>query len=156
MDNVYIFAKPTEADAMYVASNLKHDNQLEILAAIGDNALADIVQSLKTSDDIGCLYINGLPAAIYGVKRKSVLSDEGLAWLLMTAEVDKHKVFIAKHCKKGLAAILDRYTRVYNWVNVENKDIIRWLKWMGAKFYGPCPYGVYQKQHYYFEFERSE
>ena len=156
MDNVYIFAKPTEADAMYVASNLKHDNQLEILAAIGDNALADIVQSLKTSDDIGCLYINHLPAAIYGVKRKSTLSDEGLAWLLMTAEVDKHKVFIAKHCKKGLAAMLGRYTRVYNWVNVENKDIIRWLKWMGAKFYGPCPYGVYQKEHYYFEFERSE
>lgn len=156
MDNVYIFDKPTEADAMYVASNLKHDNQLEILASIGDNALKDIIQSIKTSDDIGCLYINHLPAAIYGVKRKSMLSDEGLAWLLMTAEVDKHKVFIAKSTKKGLKQMLAKYTRVYNWVNVENKDIIRWLKWMGAKFYGPCEYGVYKKQHYYFEFERSD
>lgn len=156
MKNVYVFAKPTEADAMYVASNLKHDNQLELLASIGDNALSDIMQSLKTSDDIGCLYINGLPAAIYGVKRKSVLSDEGLAWLLMTGEIDKHKVFVARHCKKGLAAVLSKYQRVYNWVNVENEDIIRWLKWLGAKFYGPYKYGVYDKQHYFFEFERGK
>lgn len=156
MEDVYIFAKPTEADAMYVASNLKHDNQLELLASIGDNALSDILQSLKTSNDIGCCYINGLPAAIYGVKRKSVLSNEGLAWLLMTAEIDKHKVFVAKHCKKGLAAILAKYDRIFNYVNVENKDIIRWLKWLGAEFYGPVPYGVYKKDHLYFEFTRRE
>lgn len=156
MENVYIFDKPTEADAMYVASNLKEDNQLEILACMGDNALADILQSLKTSDDIGCLYINHLPAAIYGVKRRSPLSNEGLAWLLMTSEVDKHKCYIAKACKKGLAAVLAKYDRVFNYVNVENKDIIRWLKWLGAKFYGPGPYGAYNKEHWYFEFERSE
>lgn len=156
MENVYIFAKPTEADAMYVASNLKRDNQLEILAGIGDNALSDIVQSIKTSDDIGCLYINGLPAAIYGVKRRSVLSDEGLAWLLMTSEIDNHKVFVAKHCKKGLKQMLAKYQRVYNWVNVENEDIIRWLKWMGAKFHGPYKYGVFDKEHYFFEFERGK
>lgn len=156
MENVYIFDKPTEADAMYVASNLKEDNQLEILACMGDNALADILQSLKTSDDIGCLYINHLPAAIYGVKRKSPLSSEGLGWLLMTSEVERHKVFVAKACKKGLAAILAKYDRVFNHVNVENKSIIRWLKWLGAELEGPVPYGAYGKDHYYFEFRRRD
>lgn len=156
MENVYVFAKPTEADAMYVASNLKHDNQLEILACMGDNALSDILQSLKTSDDIGCLYINNLPAAIYGVKKKSVLSDEGLGWLLMTSEVENHKVFIGKSCKRGIREVLTKYKRVYNWVNVENKDIIHWLCWLGAKMYGPVEYGVYNNKHYYFEFERSD
>lgn len=156
MENVYIFDKPKEADAMYVASNLKNDNQLEILACMGDNALSDILQSLKTSDDIGCCYINGLPAAIYGVKRKSPLSDDGLAWLLMTSEVEHHKVFAARACKKGLAAILAKYQRVFNYVNAENKEIIRWLRWLGADMYGPVPYGVYNKDHYYFEFVRRE
>ena len=151
----YVFAKPTRGDAEYVACNLKNDNQLELLALIGDNALKEIIESLEHSEDIGCLYIDGLPAAVYGVRRINPLSDSGIAWLLMTEEVNKHKIFVGKATRNGIQAILGRYKKVYNWVNAENKDIIRWLKWLGATFSGPQPYGVYRKQHYYFEFRRN-
>ena len=154
MVNVYEFVKPTKADAEYIAANLRDDNRQEIICAVGDNALSDILHGLAGSDEVGCLRINGKAAAIYGVQKASVLSDDGLIWLLMTAETEQHKVFVGRHTKRVLQMILQRYSKVYNWCDAGNENILKWLRWLGAKMEGPIPHGVYGVPHYYFEFVR--
>lgn len=151
----YEYVRPTLDDAKYVADNIKSSNKAEIIAIISDHVLSDIIRSMKYSDDVGCLRINGKAAAIYGVHKASVMSDYGLVWLLMTRETEQHKVFIGKATKKGLQQILRKYSRVYNWCNVENTEILKWIKWLGGKVYDPKPRGVYGKLHCYFEFTRE-
>ncbi len=151
---MYEFVKPTRSDAEYIANNLRADNRQEIMCGIGDNALSDIMRGLVSSEVVGCLRIDGKAAAIYGVKRTSVMSDDGLIWLLMTVEAERHKVFVGRHTKRGLQVILRRYSKVYNWCDAGNENILKWLRWMGAKLEGPMPHGIYGLPHYYFEFTR--
>lgn len=150
------YCMPTKADAEYVAEHIRPDNKTEIIASIGDNALDDILRGIKLSIDVGCYKVNGKPVCIFGVLKKSVLDDGGLIWLYFTDDIDKHKLHIAKETKKGLAVILEKYGKVYNWCNVGNKRIMRWIEWLGADIKGPYPYGVWGIPHYYFEFRRGE
>lgn len=152
----YEFAIPTRADAVYIAANLKDNNRKELFCAIGDNALDDILDGLKHSDEIGCLYIDGVPAAVYGVRKASIMSDEGRVWLLMTKETENHKVFVGRQTKKAVRGLLKRYDRLYNWVNVGNDNIMRWLKWLGAEIHEPAPHGVYNLPHHFFEFRKDD
>lgn len=152
----YEFVKPTMADAEYIATNLKPDNYSELFCAIGPNALDDILDGLKHSDEIGCLHINGTPAAVYGVRKASIMSDEGRVWLLMTKETENHKVFVGRQTKKAVRGLLKRYDRLYNWVNVGNDNIMRWLKWLGAEIHEPAPHGVYNLPHHFFEFRKDD
>lgn len=151
---MYEFTKPTKKDAAYIAENLKQNNRQEVLAAIGSNALTDILRSMEASDMLGCFKHNGVPLAIYGVIPDSVMGGTGIAWLLFSAEAMQHRQVVGRYTKRGLRAIMAKYGLVYNWVNTENTDIIRWLKWLGAKFKGPYKHGVYGKEHWYFYFER--
>lgn len=152
---MYEFVKPTSADAEYIARHLRADNLREIVCAIGDHALEDILRGLQSSSDVGCLRIDGRPAAIYGIEKASVMSDYGVIWLLMTAETEQHKVFVGRHTKSGLRAILSKYSKVYNWVDAGNESLLKWLRWLGAKIDGPRPHGVYGLPHYYFEFTKE-
>lgn len=152
---MYEFTVPTKEDAIYIAENLKQNNRREVLAAIGDNCLIDILRSMEASDMLGCLKYNGKPLAIYGVIPDSIMGGTGIAWLLFTAEIVNHRRVVGRYTKRGLREIMAKYMRVYNWVDAGNIDIIRWLKWLGAKFKGPYKRGIYGIEHYYFYFERG-
>lgn len=152
----YEFTYPTKADAEYVAANLKSSNRQEVLCAIGNHALEDITEGIAASRHVGCLKIDGRAAAVFGVVPDSVMSDAGVVWLLLTRETEEHKVFVARHTKKGLRAVLTHYSRVYNYVDVNNTEIIKWLEWLGAEISGPIPHGIHGAMHYYFEFKRKE
>lgn len=152
---MYEFTVPTKEDAIYIAENLKQNNRREVLAAIGDNCLTDILRSMEASDMLGCFKYNGKPLAIYGVIPDCVMGGTGIAWLLFTAEIVNHRRVVGRHTKRGLRAIMAKYERVYNWIDTGNADIIKWLKWLGAKFKGPYKRGVYGIEHYYFYFERG-
>ena len=151
---MYEFTVPTKEDAIYIAENLKQNNRQEVLAAIGDNCLSDILRSMEASDMLGCFKHNGTPLAIYGVIPDSIMGGTGIAWLLFSAEAMRHRQVVGRYTKRGLRAIMAKYERVYNWVDTGNEDIIKWLKWLGAKFKGPYKRGVFGIEHYYFYFER--
>lgn len=151
---MYEFTIPTKEDAIYIAENLKQNNRQEVLAAIGDNCLSDILRGMEASDMLGCFKHNGTPLAIYGVIPDSIMGGTGIAWLLFSAEAMQHRRVVGRYTKRGLRAIMAKYERVYNWVDTGNEDIIKWLKWLGAKFKGPYKRGVFGIEHYYFYFER--
>lgn len=148
------YKKPTWEDAMYILEHIKKSNKQELLCAVGNHGVDDMERAFKYSDEIGCLYINTEPAAIFGIRKASVMSDYGLIWLIMTEQTQQHRVTIGRETKTRLKQILKKYSKVYNYVNIENEEIIKWLKWLGADMQ-LVNYGVFSLPHYYFEFRRK-
>lgn len=89
----YSFGRPTEKDIEYVAKNLRRDNRQELTALCGAGHELDVLQaSVKYSELVGCFYIDGVPAAIYGVRSPAVICSVKRVWLLMTDETLKHRL----------------------------------------------------------------
>ena len=51
---------------------------------------------------------------------------------------------------------LEQYPVLVNYVSVDNELSIKWLKYLGAKFYDPSPYGKEGKMFMRFEFRRED
>ena len=151
----YEYRKPTRQDAEYIAAHIKKDNQIEMQALMGGHVLEELIASMEGSDYCGCCYVDGKPIAMYGLTKQRIFDASRTVWLLMTDETDKHKVFVARHTKKGLQAIVRDFGTCCNVCNIENKTILKWVEWMGGKKYGPIPYGIYNLPHYYFVFDES-
>lgn len=151
----YKFRKPTKEDARYIAEHIKKDNLMEMQALIGGHVLDELLASIDGSDYSGCCCVDGRPIALYGLTRQRIFDASRVVWLLMTAEAEQYKVFVARQTLKGLRAIVRDFGTCCNVCNVENKSIMRWVEWMGGKKYGPIPYGIYKLPHYYFVFDES-
>lgn len=152
----YSFKKPSLKDVLYIAKHLRADNKEELMAAVGDNACFDIKSAYERSSLIGCFYVDDEPVVLYGVRSTGFMSDTGVVWLLTTEKSMEHSRVIARYTRAGLAEMLRKYRRLYNYTNVGNKRIVHWLRWLGADFKGPVSYGVYGLEHWYFEFRRRD
>lgn len=150
------FCKPTEEDARYVIEHLSKDEKLEIFYLVGDNALSDLLMGMKYSQDVGCCKFDGKPVAIYGAHKKAPIARGALAWAYFTNDIKSHRVISGRHMKKAVEAILRHHSYIYNYVPIACRPIIRWLKSLGAKFYGPIKIGALDAPHWYFEIRRDE
>lgn len=152
----YTFGRPTDADIEYVAKHLRADNRQELTALCGAGHELDILKrSVKYSEAVGCFYIDGVPAAIYGVRSFSVLCSVKCVWLLMTDETLKHKLVVGRYTKRYLRAIVATYGACSNRVDAGNTEIIKWLRWLGATISEPEKCGIYNLPHREFYFDES-
>ena len=58
-----------------------------------------------------------------------------LGWMLLTNEVEKHKIEFLKWSKRYVEGVLKDYSFIYNHVYAKNKLHIEYLKFLGAEFY---------------------
>lgn len=149
------YCKPTLEDAKYLAEHLNSADKRETIAGIGNHILNDILSGMKYSEEIGCCRFDGVPIAIYGIRKPSPIADYGLAWLFLGEIKDEDRYYVAKQTKRFVRAALERYSYIYNYVDVGNEKIIEWLKFLGAEFYGPEEYGLFGNKHYRFEIRRK-
>lgn len=64
-------------------------------------------------------------------------NDGVLGWILLTKNVNNHKISFLRWSKRYINDLLKTYKRIYNSVYVLNKWHIDYLKWLGASFV-PC------------------
>lgn len=89
----YTFDRPTDKDIEYVAAHLRQDNRQELAALYGAGHELDVLKrSVRYSELIGCFYVDGIPAAIYGVRSPAAICSVKCVWLLMTDETLKHRL----------------------------------------------------------------
>lgn len=152
----YTFGRPTAADIEYVAGNLRMDNRQELAALCGAGHELDVLKrSVKYSELVGCFYIDGVPAAIYGVRSPAVICGVKCVWLLMTDETKKHRLVVGRYTKRYLRAIVAAYGPMSNRVDAGNKEILKWLAWLGAKISEAKAGGIYNLPHREFYFDES-
>lgn len=149
------YCKPTMQDAIYLAEHLNKADKREMNAGYGKHILRNILDGMQNSAEVGCCKFDGSPIAIYGIRRFSPIADYGLVWLFLGDIKEEDRYYVALQTKRFVRAALKRYRYLYNYVDVGNEKIIRWLKFLGAEFSEPVEYGLYGNKHLRFEIRRK-
>jgi hypothetical protein len=71
--------------------------------------------------------------AIGGVQQADV--NLHIVWMLCTDRVEKHQITFLRTVKELLVRYLEKYNHLENVVWLGNEQHVKWLKWMGAKFF---------------------
>jgi len=94
------------------------------------------------------------PIAMFGIVPEMFLSNNAFIWLLASPRLNEIQKTFIKHSRHFIDLMLGYYPLLFNFVDVENKQSIKWLKWCGAKLGPVVIYGVEQQPFQYFEFRR--
>ena len=85
---------------------------------------------------VGVCRVNGRPELIYGWRSKGLLSNEAEIWMLHTAEPERWPRLFARESQAALADMMLMAAAIRRFENVvhrDNKNAIRWLKWLGFR-----------------------
>ena len=127
--------KVVEADKKYfkhIADNLRKHDLLEV-ACFSSNPIEPLFKGLLYDDETYILLDNkNVPYIIFGCGVS--LDKEAYIWMLGTNDVFKYKKIFIRNCRYWVNKLTNKYGTVTNYVHVDNKLSIRWLKWCGAVF----------------------
>lgn len=87
--------------------------------------------------------VDGVPACIFGVARRSLISPVGVPWLLATDLMDTVPRIVAKESRTYFKRIQAAFPVLENHVLAENVQTVRWLRWLGFDMEEPAPYGAF-------------
>lgn len=143
------------ADIMAVAADMRDIDRKELALAGGNEPLEVLKQSFENSEYCRCIELDGRPVALFGVRRPFLLSRKGLIWLLGTKDLVRMKKSFVENSMKYVNEGFKYVDCLENYVWIENKLSIRWLKWCGFKFDEPRPYGLKNALFLHFYKERE-
>ncbi len=131
---------------------LRKSDYDELKACSADSPEEQLRDSWETSDMIWTIWVGDTVAGVFGCAGHE--GRFGVPWMLGSDLTKKvRKVFIVD-AKNYVEIMLDKYKRLVNFVHVDNKQSIRWLKWIGYTVLDPIPYGDFGKMFHPFVKER--
>lgn len=139
---VVSFRVAVPSDVVLIADNMRAIDREEIELSSGLTPLEALQYSYDHSEYCQTMLFDGVPVGMFGVSKNSLLSNVGCIWFLGTEEMNKVKKSFVVNSLPYINRLFDYAERLENYVWIENKLSIRWLKWCGFKFDEPAPYGV--------------
>jgi hypothetical protein len=137
----YIVRESVKSDVNYLKYHLRRSDLLEIWSSHHYTPEKALEEGFENS--LMCFTVcNGLPIAMFGLNPDSLIGNKATIWLLSSYGLDNVKVRFVRNCRKFIDMMLSRYGYLENYVDVRNKKTIQWLKFLGAEFSDPVPYGV--------------
>ena len=133
---------------------LKKSDCLEVYLASGVNPGEALEQSLKQTLIGFTVLIDYKPEISFGISTFNLLGNEAIIWMLSSDKIKDINLRFVRHGRKYIDYFLTYYKRLVNYVHVENTSSIKWLKYLGAKFDSPKPYGLHGRMFMKFTFER--
>ena len=134
-----------ESHIPHIAANVREADRQELW----DYALLKPEEALHTSLKSSTLawtgLVDGIPLCMFGVGPFSMLTDSGFPWMIGTKNLDQYAMTFLRRNKKMVHVMLKYYSRLGNWVSMENTVAIQWLKWLGFQFGQPEPKGLFHK-----------
>lgn len=120
------------SDGDYIAEHMREMDVFECQAVGYPTPLKAIKGSVKVSAEAWTFCYKTVPLCVFG----HVPDDCGGAvfWLLGTDDVRRHKREFMRHSKIVKARMMEKYKYLTNVVCMDNKESVRWLKWLGAEF----------------------
>lgn len=109
---------------------LRAEDAAEV-AAFGltrDEALAG---SLARSLWAETYLVDGVPAAIVGLGRSSLVGGHGVPWALTGPACDRHRRLFLAESRRQVARMRDEAAPLVNYVHAGHRRAIRWLGWLG-------------------------
>lgn len=150
------YREATEADAVFVARHMRAADVAEVRAAGRDPECA-MIEGLRVSD-IAVTVVSpaGNPMVIYGIAPGCRLTGLGRPWLLGTDEAMQFKRNFIVDGRNVIIKMLSLYYKLENYVHVDNRVSVRWLKMLGFKMDDPFKFGVNGEMFMRFHLTRDE
>ena len=126
-------AIPTDIDAL-IARGIPESNLQEIRRVASMHPEAAIRATFDMADFRVSSWLGDEILAIWGVARKSLVSQDGVYWLIASEHAAKYPVSFARETKRLLGLFDAQYRHLENHVDAGNEQIIRWLEWLGFTF----------------------
>lgn len=160
-DNVFysrdgiIVRQSVYGDIVFLAHRLRDSDKHEIWASHNHEPLEAL--KICLNDSIICLSIEnkGEVVAMFGLSSEQALGSNGIIWLLASDGLGKIKRRFLRHSKRFINDFLMYYPYLENWVHINNKESIEWLKWCGATIESPRHYGIEKEPFRHFYFKRN-
>ena len=128
--------KSTPEHAFALAFDLRQEDKYEVALA-GHTPLDALIAPFRyTRQGVNTYTVlnTGIPVAMFGVISTPQNVKHGAVWFLSSYKLDNDMRYFTKRTKKWVDYFLADYEYVYNYITVEHKKNIRWLKWLGFKF----------------------
>lgn len=127
----------------HIADHMRQSDAREAyyLAALRPRSAVDV--SASTAVEASTVLDGGVPLLMFGISRRTFLSDVGVPWLLGTPDADRYQYRFGRESKRRFTEMTSHFDRLENWALAENGKTLRWLKWLGFDMDEPAPYGVF-------------
>lgn len=147
----YNVVSATEAHAVEMAPAMKDADVQEVWASTHYNPEKVLLMSLRGSSDARAGLVDGRVMWMTGFGDLSLLSGQGVPWLLSTSEIESHVRFFLRETKAYLAEMRPRYTSLLNFVDARHTAALRWMTWLGFEMFPAQPFGVDQLPFHLFK-----
>lgn len=127
----------------HIAANMRPSDRKEIyyLAALTPPAAIKATAAMSAYGKTAL--VNGEPCVIWGVARRTFLSDVGVPWLLGTPLAEQYQFRFGRATRVYFEEAASRFPVMENYALAENRKTIRWLKWLGFDMEEAQPYGAF-------------
>lgn len=117
--------------------NLRPEDRREVEGISGATAKAALLWSYRYSSLCRTILVEGEVAGVFGVC-DTVVDEVGSPWLVTTPKILKISRRFLRESRTHLAHLrsVGNYKKLRNVADKRNAVHIRWLEWLGAKFYG--------------------
>lgn len=132
-----------DAHGAYVASRMRVEDRREIyyLTTLTPQSAVDITATRALA--AWTATVDDVPAMIFGVNRRSTISQVGMPWMLATDVIDLYPLALARESRKYIRRFFAAFDRLENYVLAENEKTVRWLRWLGFDMDDPAPHGAF-------------
>lgn len=141
-------------DIKEISKNMRQSDIDEVWASNHLTPIEALERSYKESVICLTIVLYGKPIGMFGVCPFTLIGKGGRVWLLGTTDLCLVSKKLLRYSKKFIDIMLSYYPYLTNYVSVKNKLSIRWLKFCGARFSDPAPYGV--EKELFCKFELGE
>lgn len=135
-----LLEKATKDDIFEFYKNMRDMDAKEVEVVSGRSFEEHIGYLLKNLKHVMTIRCDGVLLGIgnwYQERLDFGLYSEGvIGWMLLTNAVEDHKIEFLRWSKRLVKTLLEAYPSITNTLYVENKLHIKYLKFLGAKFWG--------------------
>ncbi len=133
---------PTQELVEAIAADMREADRVEVWASNHHTPLESLEKGWHMSDFAAvAVDEDGVALAMFGLVRRSILTDVGVAWALASNEAMKHRSGFLKMAIPVRDEMLTICPHLCNMVHGKNKRSIQWLKRLGFTIDDPVPYG---------------
>jgi len=132
----------TYADCIELASRLRKSDITEIWSSHHLEPLEALLLGLEYSNEIYSVFFDNKLVLIFGI---TLDNNIYCPWMLASNDINEHPVTFYRQSKKIIKDIIQGYEYLENYVDANNTDSIKWLKWLGFTIDKPVPFGLEQK-----------
>lgn len=128
------FVEATQEHIDGMKGNLREADKRSCYAAMRRTADECLQKAFDTASMCWVVLVDGIPTACWGVvENKTVLVSSGFVWLFATDGIGEISYRAARHSKRFVKKMLEKFGYLETWVDTRNKLSLGWLSWCGFK-----------------------